>query len=183
MLVDFLRVCTRLALVGAAALSLAQAARAAPSPPEPPIGNWLTQDRDAVITTLPCGNAICGQISGIPLAIPGEPIPTDNQHRSQCHLTILWGAVPAGSEWRGHILDPRDGKTYSILLSLDAQRRLKVRGYIGIPLLGRTQTWTPFTAPLPADCRLPPRDPPGGLGAAPAPPGRADSSAEPQPPA
>ena len=46
-------------------------------------------------------------------------------------------------KWEGgEILDPENGKTYraSLMLSSDG-RRLDVRGYIGTPLLGRTQTW------------------------------------------
>jgi len=42
----------------------------------------------------------------------------------------------------GHILDPNDGKVYKVRLSpVDGGRRLDVRGYIGMPMLGRTQTW------------------------------------------
>lgn len=135
------------------------AASAAPALPEPPLGAWLTEDRHAVIAIGPCGDALCGRIVGIPLAIPGEPIPTDHQGRSQCNLTIIWDAMPDETDWKARIVDPRDGSTYRVRLQLDAQRRLRVRGYIGVPLLGRTQVWTAYTAPLPADCRLPPRAP------------------------
>ena len=43
---------------------------------------------------------------------------------------------------RGEILDPNNGKTYRVRLRLvDGGGKLDVRGYIGTPLLGRTQTW------------------------------------------
>ena len=43
----------------------------------------------------------------------------------------------------GEILDPNDGKVYSCMLELlEDGRKLAVRGYIGIPMLGRTQVWT-----------------------------------------
>ena len=135
------------------------AAPAAAAAQEAPIGNWLTQDRDAVIAIAPCGKALCGQVAGVPLAIPNEPVPTDNHGRSQCHLTILSDVTPSGTQWQGRILDPRNGHSYAVTLWLDGAHTLKVHGYLGIPLLGRTETWTPFTRPLPADCRLPPRDP------------------------
>jgi uncharacterized protein (DUF2147 family) len=48
-----------------------------------------------------------------------------------------------GDEWGGgEILDPEDGKTYraSMKLSDDGQK-LIVRGYIGLPMFGRSQTW------------------------------------------
>ncbi len=42
----------------------------------------------------------------------------------------------------GDILDPNDGKVYKVRLKpIDGGARLEVRGYIGMPLLGRTQTW------------------------------------------
>jgi uncharacterized protein (DUF2147 family) len=46
----------------------------------------------------------------------------------------LWGG--------GEILDPNNGKTYKVRLKpVDGGAKLDVRGYIGAPLLGRTQTW------------------------------------------
>ena len=42
----------------------------------------------------------------------------------------------------GDILDPNNGKVYKVRLKpVDGGRKLEVRGYIGTPLLGRTQTW------------------------------------------
>ncbi|GAP37070.1 DUF2147 domain-containing protein [Piscinibacter sakaiensis] len=42
----------------------------------------------------------------------------------------------------GEILDPNNGKTYKVRLKpVDGGKALEVRGYIGAPLLGRTQTW------------------------------------------
>ena len=42
----------------------------------------------------------------------------------------------------GSILDPNNGKTYKVRLTpKDGGKQLDVRGYIGAPLLGRTQTW------------------------------------------
>ena len=42
----------------------------------------------------------------------------------------------------GEILDPNNGKTYKVRMTpKDDGKTLAVRGYIGAPLLGRTQTW------------------------------------------
>jgi uncharacterized protein (DUF2147 family) len=42
----------------------------------------------------------------------------------------------------GDILDPNNGKVYKVRLKLaDGGKKLEVRGYVGAPLLGRTQTW------------------------------------------
>lgn len=58
-------------------------------------------------------------------------------------MRILWGMKEKGDSWKGgHILDPNNGKTYrcKMTVSEDGQE-LDVRGYIGISLIGRTQTW------------------------------------------
>jgi uncharacterized protein (DUF2147 family) len=47
------------------------------------------------------------------------------------------------AQWkRGTIYDPSNGKTYKCQLKLLDEGTLKVRGYIGVSLLGRTTTWT-----------------------------------------
>lgn len=58
-------------------------------------------------------------------------------------MTILSGMKQDGDDYEGgRILDPGNGKTYKSRMELtDNGQRLKVRGYIGIPILGRTQTW------------------------------------------
>ena len=46
-------------------------------------------------------------------------------------------------EWKGgDIYDPESGKTYSSYMFLKDKNTLKVRGYVGISLFGRTEVWT-----------------------------------------
>ncbi len=46
-------------------------------------------------------------------------------------------------KWKnGRIYNPRNGKTYKSTMQLDGENTLKVRGYVGVPLLGETQIWT-----------------------------------------
>ena len=58
-------------------------------------------------------------------------------------LRIIWDMERRGGGWEGgRILDPENGKIYRTKMSLnDAGKALKVRGFIGISLLGRTQIW------------------------------------------
>lgn len=59
-------------------------------------------------------------------------------------MTILWGLKKDGEDlWKdGKILDPKEGKIYSSKASLaDGGNKLEVRGFVGVSLLGRTQTW------------------------------------------
>jgi uncharacterized protein (DUF2147 family) len=42
----------------------------------------------------------------------------------------------------GDILDPNNGKVYKVRMKLvDDNKKLEVRGYVGAPMFGRTQTW------------------------------------------
>ena len=57
-------------------------------------------------------------------------------------MVIVEGLELNGKTWEeGTILDPKSGKTYSCYISFDDENTLKVRGYIGFSLLGRTQKW------------------------------------------
>jgi uncharacterized protein (DUF2147 family) len=57
-------------------------------------------------------------------------------------LVILKGLEKNGKEWNnGKILDPKNGKYYKCYITLDNENKLKLRGYIGISLIGRTEYW------------------------------------------
>jgi uncharacterized protein (DUF2147 family) len=57
-------------------------------------------------------------------------------------LIIIKGLKKDGNEWTdGDILDPQKGKLYSCTIKLDGADKLSVRGYVGISMLGRSQTW------------------------------------------
>ncbi len=60
-------------------------------------------------------------------------------------LTIIKGMKKNGNEYEGgKVLDPKNGKLYQCKISLNGKDKLIVRGYIGISLLGRSQTWVRF---------------------------------------
>jgi uncharacterized protein (DUF2147 family) len=58
-------------------------------------------------------------------------------------MTILTGLKAEGADYTGgQILDPSNGKVYKSKMTLgDGGRKLDVRGYIGAPMFGRSQTW------------------------------------------
>jgi uncharacterized protein (DUF2147 family) len=131
---------------------IASAASAAPG--SSPSGTWWTANGHGVIAIEPCGDALCGRIVGIDRD-PAEPMPTDVHGRPQCGLTIITNEKPeADGTWLGNVTDPRDGTTYHAKLWVDADGNLNLRGYIGIPLLGSTQTWRKFTGHLAPQCGL-----------------------------
>ena len=56
-------------------------------------------------------------------------------------MEIIWDMEQKGTVWKGgRILDPEAGKNYKCRIKLDGDI-LEVRGYIGMPALGRTQKW------------------------------------------
>lgn len=76
-------------------------------------------------------DAVCDKCEG---ALKGKPVNG---------MTILTGLKKGGDGWEGgKILDPKSGKVYSAKAKLaEAGKKLEVRGFIGMALLGRTQTW------------------------------------------
>jgi len=58
-------------------------------------------------------------------------------------MVIINGLEKDGDTWEdGTILDPESGKVYKCYITLENKNKLKVRGYIGFSLLGRTQYWS-----------------------------------------
>jgi uncharacterized protein (DUF2147 family) len=98
---------------------------------------------------------------------PGEPPPESwrctkcegaEQNAQVLGLTLIKGMKRKGLKYEdGTILDPRDGTAYRALMQLSPDgRQLEVRGYFGIALLGRSQTWNR----LPDNAMDPPRPAP-----------------------
>lgn len=115
------------------------------------LGTWVTDEGKALVSIQKCGETIyCGTI--IWLKEPTHPdgsVKRDDENpdatrrdRRILGLEILSGFKYGGnSVWTGgKIYDPENGKTYSCKMTLKGNK-LKVRGYIGFSLLGRTTTW------------------------------------------
>lgn len=126
--------------------------------PSTPVGTWLTADRSAVVRVAACGTGLCGQIVGIALAHPGDAMPLNWRGQPQCGEIIVQAAPALGgngiTRWVGTVLDPRDGDVYQASIALDANRNLRMHGYLGLPLFGETQTWTPYSGRITLGCKL-----------------------------
>ncbi|MEK7705264.1 MAG: DUF2147 domain-containing protein [Myxococcota bacterium] len=72
-----------------------------------------------------------------------DKCPGDKKDQPTIGLTILWDLEKDDEEWSGgKILDPNNGKTYKCYIAVeDGGIKLKVRGFIGFALIGRTQYW------------------------------------------
>lgn len=66
----------------------------------------------------------------------------DRKNKPLIGLEIIRGIKKSGDEFSGGIItDPKSGKSYKCTITRDGEK-LNVRGYMGISLIGRTQTWT-----------------------------------------
>lgn len=67
----------------------------------------------------------------------------ENKNKPILGLNILTGLEKDGDEWSGgKILDPRNGKVYKCYIKLETENKLKIRGFIGFSLIGKTAYWT-----------------------------------------
>jgi len=136
---------------------------AAAQVPSTPTGRWLSANRQAVVQIEPCGTNFCGRIVGIIVRHAGDPMPFDWLGRPQCGFVMIRTTRQIGMEprWAGSVQDPRDGHSYGAIIAMRQDGDLHLRGYLGLPLFGETQRWTPFTGRTFADCRLPGNNPNG----------------------
>jgi uncharacterized protein (DUF2147 family) len=87
----------------------------------------------------------------------------DERGKPVLGLALIKGMQRKGDDYEnGTIMDPRDGSVYRALMKLvDGGQKLEVRGYLGISLFGRTQTWNrlPDNALAPTAAKGSPKNP------------------------
>ncbi len=119
-----------------------------------PIGLWMNIDDASgkprgLIRITESNGTLQGKIEKVFPAPNEDPNPKcekcegANKNAQVVGLVILSGLAKDGEEYGGgQILDPDNGKVYSSKVRLtDNGKKLSVRGYIGAPILGRSQTW------------------------------------------
>lgn len=151
-----MRMLIRSGLLAALLFALAALPAFAQSPS--PVGQWRTIDDEtseprAIVEIYEEDGSLYGRIVEIlkardeaPRNDEGQIICTacegEKENQPVEGLVIIEDMEQDGSRWSGGtILDPENGKAYKARMELEGEDRLKVRGYIGLPLLGRTQTW------------------------------------------
>jgi uncharacterized protein (DUF2147 family) len=141
-----------LLLASLAALASIPQTHAAPSPQ----GLWWVEDRSGIIEIAPCAEGICGRIVGQPnIRDENGKIPVDIHGVPHCGLTILHAAATdEPGHYNGLITNPDDGSNWHCEIWLDADGNLRLRGYVFVKLLGKTQTWSRFQGTVAADCSI-----------------------------
>lgn len=125
-------------------------------------GTWLTASGVAQVKIGPCPNAASGPLCGfiIGLVNPKGPdgkvvspeVATDYRNadpklrdRKVIGMALIWGFKKTSDPnvfESGQIYNGENGKMYNANISLEADGRLKLRGYVGTPMFGETQYWT-----------------------------------------
>ncbi len=114
------------------------------------LGEWTTAEGKAKVLITRCDSLYCGKIVWLRDSLKnGSPVVdsknTDPKLRDTpvLGMTILRGFQydGDGEYGGGKVYDPESGDTYSGRLQLVDAKRLELRGYVLIPLFGRTETW------------------------------------------
>ena len=140
----------------AVACLLAGAALGVAAQPTSPTGLWRTVDdsskKDKSLVRIVEANGVyTGKVETIvdpdsPKDAVCKDCSDERKDKPVVGMTIIRNVKASADDKNvfegGDILDPNNGKVYRVKLKLiDNGSKLDVRGYIGTPMLGRTQTW------------------------------------------
>jgi uncharacterized protein (DUF2147 family) len=128
-------------------IGIAGAAQAATYPTE----FWKNDEQGWVVETKPCDSGLCAYLVDYPVVHDHEPgyVPRDIHNPDParrgaplCGLPLMGGFKPSGEkDWDGGwVYDPDTGRTYSGVISVVDATTVKLRGYVGISLFGKTLT-------------------------------------------
>lgn len=105
-------------------------------------GQFVTEDEDGKVNFFQRGKEIIGKLiwSLRPTKDVNNPDP-NLRSRSVVGQEIFKLKKTDANEWEGTVYNARDGRTYHVVIWFDKDlRRLKIRGYVGHPLFGKTTT-------------------------------------------
>jgi uncharacterized protein (DUF2147 family) len=127
------------------------------SSPSGVLGDWKSPTA-SVVRVYPCQDAVCLKIVKLSASaaskVDGKNPDKGLRSRPLCGLTIGSGFHQADAAHLdgGHLYDPKSGHTYSGTIAAKGDE-LDLRGYIGIPLFGRSEVWHRSTAVDEKQCR------------------------------
>ena len=116
-----------------------------------PLGRWITETGNLEVEIAPCApppaglSVLCGKVVRVlgnrSMSGPGQEMqPADT--RPALGMTLLTGLQAAGEGvYEGSIYNRENAKHYRVKLTPAEPAQLLVRGYVGLPLFGKTQVW------------------------------------------
>jgi uncharacterized protein (DUF2147 family) len=122
-------------------------------------GRWASDVETSILEIGETDGVLHARIAAMldPLYKPGEDGPVGTQRvdlhnpdaalrtRPLLGLDLLSEYRYKDGKWQGLLYDPESGKTYKSQITLGSDGKLQMRGYIGMPMLGRTAVWTPVS--------------------------------------
>lgn len=130
-------------------LFIAGAACAQGSTAGAPLGRWVTESGNLEVDIAPCAEPpaglLCGKVVRVlanrSMSAPGQPM-TPADARPALGMTLLSGLSSSGDGvYQGTIYNRENAKHYSVKLTPAEPAQLLVRGYVFLPLFGKTQVW------------------------------------------
>lgn len=115
------------------------------------VGTWISENKDGRITVYKEKGKYFGKVSWIKKRNADNSAVLDFKNpdpvlkkQEVLGLVILKGFNYAGDDlWNGGtIYDPLSGNTYSSRIVKASSTVIKIRGFIGMPMFGRTTVWT-----------------------------------------
>jgi uncharacterized protein (DUF2147 family) len=115
------------------------------------LGTWLTTDGKAHIEIFQCGDLYCGKIVWLSEPLESGQPKHDKENPDQAlrdrpilGLVLMRDFNYEGdATWSGGMVyDPESGDEYQGKMTLKDPMTLDLRGYILLPLFGRTERWT-----------------------------------------
>lgn len=112
------------------------------------LGIYLTEKKNAKVQIVKEGNSLVGRL--IWTITPGavdksNPVESERTKPLVGKLILKGFAYSGDNLWEGGtIYDPESGKTYKCKITRQEDGTLKVRGFIGVSLIGRNSYWTPI---------------------------------------
>lgn len=115
------------------------------------LGQWLSEEKDGKIEIYKTGDKYSGKLiwSVRMFEADGKTPRKDEKNpesalrnRNLKDLVLLTNFIyDDGVYADGKIYDPKSGKTYSCKMTMSGDK-LSIRGYVGLPMFGRTTVWT-----------------------------------------
>lgn len=110
-------------------------------------GTWRSAAGTIDVRIAPCGPALCGTIARVVSDRSMADPSVSMANAPGVGIVVLSNFLPSADAsdagvLEGYLYNRENRKVYACVMSLEAPDRLRIHAYVGLQLLGRTQTWT-----------------------------------------
>ena len=110
-------------------------------------GTWRSAAGTIDVRIAACGPALCGTIASVVSEHSMSDPSVSRADAPGVGIVVLSNFLPAegapeAGTFEGYLYNRENRKMYACVMSLEAPDRLRIHAYVGVQLLGQTQTWT-----------------------------------------